>query len=241
VEQPIFFPENSQFFIRSFQPLSPQIDTAQCRIVDSTGKQLKTVSIGNGYSLSVNLSELPDMKQKYTLWIDSTLRLENGKLLDTTLKFALDFPDPTSFGSVSGTIVGDSTKPDMKYVVIITGPPIPGRTKKESSTTWSRRIPGPGPFAIDYMPAGSYRISVIEDADGNGSLTPGSLIPYRMPERMFTNLPALEIKASWDLKNHKIHVIASGKGKSGSMKGGEDEESEEVDPSDEGSGKSKGK
>ena len=206
-ESPYFSPEKSTLVFPALYQTQYILDSGMVKVKDSLGKELNVNVIGGELDLLVVLNALPDPKMKYTVHIDSSFEFMGGKGIDSTLKSNFSFPDPAAFGSISGTIVGDSSKPGMKYVVILTGPPIRASSKKEAGVDWTCRLTGPGPFSVDYMPAGTYRVRIIEDTDGNGYMTPGSLFPYRLPEKVLNALPTIEIKGNWDLKNHKILAV----------------------------------
>ena len=54
------------------------------------------------------------------------------------------------------------------------------------------------------IPEGKYTVKYIRDEDGNGHFTPGSLIPYRMPEKVYIDPTAFEVKAKWDVEGFNL-------------------------------------
>lgn len=203
-ETPVFIASSSELILHSFYPMAGRIDSMSCFIKDSAGMKLKAVPSVQGMSLTFKVLEKPDPAKRYIIVLDTGFQLVGAPNVDTSLKVPFVFPDPLKFGSLSGVVEGDSAKPGMKYIVILSGPPIPSANKKEKAKNWSMRLSGPGPFSIPSLPAGTYQVMVIEDADGNGYLTPGSIHPYRLPEAMITGIPPIEVKGNWELKNQKI-------------------------------------
>lgn len=219
-EQPYFEPERSTLVLPSTFILPDSLNAMWIQLADSNENAPAYSLVSNGLSAEIVLSELPDHGQTYRIKVDSTLPFPDGKLLDTNLVFQFKFPDPGQFGSVSGNIVGDSSKPEMRYVVLVTGAVAPVAaekgTKAEKPKPWMRKLYGPGAYRLEYVPAGTYTITIIEDRDGNGTLTPGSLVPYRLPEQMIVDVPKLDVKANLEMANYDIHVVPAkteGKGK----------------------------
>lgn len=233
-EPPTFHPELSGVILPALFALPAKIEDKSLRIVDSLGKVLETKTSVRGMEAFIAFKKLPDPALPYFVEVRPGIALPDGKALDTTLRFPIRFPAPETFAGISGTIVGDSSKPGMSYVVIIRGravqqeavAPAPaaggkGGTKVvEKPKVWTRILHGPGPFSLEFVPAGTYDVTIIEDANGDGALTPGSLVPYRLPERAIVDVAPIEIKGNWDTKNYVIRCVpdkkyakAGGKGK----------------------------
>jgi Bacterial Ig-like domain len=248
-DAPIFRPELSGVILPAFFALPSRIEEKQLRIVDSLGKVLQTKTTVRGMEAFLAFKKLPDPSQPYFVEVKPGIALPDGKALDTTLRFPIRFPAPETFAGISGTIEGDSSKPGLSYVVVIKGKsveapaaqPAAGGGKGGSKTAekpkvWTRVLYGPGPFSLEYVPAGTYEVIAIEDVNGDGALTPGSLQPYRLPERAITAIAPIEVKGNWDMKNYVIrcvpdskYVKAGGKGK-GKAKPGDPATDPNADP-----------
>jgi len=61
-----------------------------------------------------------------------------------------------------------------------------------------------GAFSFDSIPASKGTLLWFIDDDGDNSLTPGKLIPWRAPERFFAVPDTIEAKARWEIENLQI-------------------------------------
>ena len=94
---------------------------------------------------------------------------------------------------------------------------------------YEQRFVSPTAFKFVFLKPGKYSMDLIEDFDGNGVLTPGSLEPYRLPEKVYHQTGTIEIRAKWDLKDVEVYPIpAPSKGKGGL--GAKGEKGEDADP-----------
>lgn len=66
------------------------------------------------------------------------------------------------------------------------------------------RLINPTDFRLYRYPAGSYKVKFIKDDDQNGYFTPGSLDPYRLPEKTAVDAEPIEIRAKWDVEGYNI-------------------------------------
>lgn len=221
-EAPVFHPELSGVILPALFQLPSKIEDKSLRIVDSLGKVLETKTSVRGMEAFLAFKKLPDPALPYFVEVKPGIALPDGKALDTTLRFPIRFPAPETFAAISGTIEGDSSKPGMSYIVVVKGKavaaaaapaaPASGGGKGGAKTTappkpWTRILHGPGPFNLEYVPAGTYEVTIIEDANGDGALTPGSLVPYRLPERRIVDVAPIEVKGNWDMKNYVISCV----------------------------------
>jgi hypothetical protein len=55
-----------------------------------------------------------------------------------------------------------------------------------------------GQFRFDRLMKGAYRVRLLEDRDGDGRWTPGSLDPPRAPEPMFWYPQTVDVRAGWE-------------------------------------------
>ena len=64
-------------------------------------------------------------------------------------------------------------------------------------------------FQFLYLEAGSYQVHVLLDQDGNHTWTPGSLNPYRLPERWVKGMETYTVRANWDFDEQVIELDPS--------------------------------
>jgi len=190
------------------------------RLVDSVGKDVPSRKEIVGLDFYIYLKNKPLGGKKHYIYLDSTANFSGIAKRDSTVLIPVSIPDPLKMGSISGVIQEDSVRPSIKFVVKLTGPPLASGNRKEKGKNVEFILFGPGPFMIPMMPAGTYQVSVVEDVDGNGVLTPGSLSPYRLPEVSFTLPDPIEVKGNWDTKNVQIRPKRnSGEGKAATNSG----------------------
>ncbi len=166
---------------------------------------------------------------------------------DTLLEFPMVFPSIDDFGSISGNIVPDSTRPDAKWVVLIMGTSKPtgrqtttadvqedddddggsggggkgrgrgGSTSSKGGGGGSVTTKGSGSgdiilqrfthvdfYQLYRMAAGKYKIKFILDEDENGYFTPGSLDPYRLPEKTAIDPSEIEVRIKWEVEGYNL-------------------------------------
>lgn len=243
-EKPINMPMGSDLFVPALMIMPTELDTNQVQLLDTSGMAviagLKTQNFGFRIRPSVNL----DPNMTYTLQIKNAFPKPDGSTIDTLFEFPVRFPDPKEFGTISGKVLPDSTRPNTSFTVIFKGKPgtaflvnpkseggeggdkkaggrgTKGGASEEGAVNYyEQRFKGPSSFKFVYLHPGKYTIDIIDDVDGNGILTPGSLEPYRMPEKVYHQETPLEIRAKWDMEDVEIYPIPSvSKGKGG--KGG---------------------
>jgi hypothetical protein len=230
--------------VPAYFKLPETLDTTMVHLMD-TAKHSQPIQVQVvGFHLLVEPLKLLDPGMVYQLEFGKQILKPDGKFLDTLVKVKIKFPDPDEFGTISGKVLPDSTRPDMKFVVIFKGgpgsavlvPPIVdanGGNKRGAANkggdadaaanaeAYEQRFVGPATFKFVYLQPGKYSMDIIEDLDGNGVLTPGSLNPYRLPEKVYHQEGIFEIRAKWDFNNVEVYPIpaqgkpeAEGKGKS---------------------------
>jgi hypothetical protein len=185
--------------VLSYFPLPAGLDTSLVSVLDSSGKKLKLEITVEDYLLRIK-PDTVGIKAglPYTLVLDSAIALPDGKSPDSTLRFVFAFTNPADYGSLAGEIVPDTLHPGTQYVMLLTLP----AQKKGSAQT--KRVTGPGKFSFKYLPAGKYSIRLIKDDDKNGYLSPGSLNPYFLPEKVIIDPNPVEVKANWAVEGYNV-------------------------------------
>lgn len=115
---------------------------------------------------------------------------------DTVFTYPVTWLKPENYGRLTGTVIPDSSY-DGTYVVQMKG--ASGVVRSFSDTA----------FSFQNLEAGDYSFEVIYDADGNGILTTGSLIQYRLPERRKSIPGSISIRANWDFEDHVVDLNAT--------------------------------
>jgi uncharacterized protein (DUF2141 family) len=241
-EKPVNLPRGQEFVIASYFKLPASIDTSMFRLVDTGGVVVPTeIQIG-GFQMILKPTEKLNPDLKYSLQFLKPFPTPDGNPLDTLIKMRIRFPKPDDFGTISGRVLPDSTRPDLKFATIFRGGAGSARLVDQNDTeggktqggmkgggaagatadVYEQRFVSPGAFKFIFLKPGKYSIDLIEDTDGNGILTPGSLDPYRLPEKVYHQTGTIEIRAKWDLKDVEVYPIpaAGGKGKLDSKVGG---------------------
>lgn len=198
-EAPIVENGTNEMQVHALFPLPVSVDTNQVFITDSTGEKLAIEAVTDGYILRI----FPDTSLlvpgiPYTLHLDSTIALPNGALTDSTQRFSFVFTNPADFGSISGEILADSLSPETQFVMLL----IQQQQKKSASKV--RRVSGPGKFSFENLPPGKYYIRLIRDEDRNGYLSPGSLSPYFLPEKVIVDPKTVDIKSNWAIEGYNV-------------------------------------
>lgn len=114
---------------------------------------------------------------------------------DTTFLFPLSWLKPDGYGTLSGSVIPDSSY-DGALVLQLLGPDGTKVVRTFRDTT----------FAFERLLPGEYSFRVIYDEDGNGVWTPGSLTKFRMPERRKAVPGTITIRANWDFADHVVDL-----------------------------------
>ncbi len=110
---------------------------------------------------------------------------------DSTVKLRFRTDDIRSYTSVSGTIQ-DSLKCGGDYILIF--------SSKESKSKFTTTANEKGEWKFDGIPAGSYSVEIICDANKNGKYDFGNSFPFRHSERFYIYPKEIQLKARWKLE-----------------------------------------
>lgn len=136
-----------------------------------------------------------DQKKKYKLMIPAgTFQNVAGEANDTLRSDYTTF-DGEKFGTVTINVVGKT--PTSKYVIYLNDEK--GKTIAEIKDASS------GKHLFNFVKPGKVRVSVLEDANGNGKWDTGNLIERRQPERTEPYVDdrgeeIMEVKANWEVE-----------------------------------------
>lgn len=112
---------------------------------------------------------------------------------DTTYTFTLKWPDKEDYGILDGRIEMPEGYTDPFVFHLLNGKEI---IRTVFDTT----------YAFRYLPAKSLGVKVILDTDGNQVWSPGSLTPYKLPEKVIVHPEEISIRANWEFEDYEIIV-----------------------------------
>lgn len=184
--------------ILATEPLEASLADSVFMAIDTAGQKYPLARIIEGWLIKMDLSEFRKQKISWTIKTDSLLLSGySGTRADTTQLFAWNIPNKEDYGSISGRVKDSLSVPLQNPVLKI--------IHKESGKVWY--VPGMN-FKFSALLPGELQIFCFEDLDSNGRWTPGSLQPYRMPERIYPikNIP--KIRAGWELEDVKMDAIS---------------------------------
>lgn len=255
-DPPILQFEQDRILLNSYFVLPSDLDTSNIQLVDTNGVVFDMDLEASGFELRAILSTFPEPGMPYLFRIKPGIDMPGSAATDTLLEFPMVFPSIDEFGSISGKIVPDSTRPDAKWVVLImqstkgssgsrskaatadidddgnnTPTTSSGRggrggkgggsgggsssAKGGGSSSGGGTKGGPGEIVLKRfthadayqlfrIKAGTYKVKFIKDDDENGYFTPGSLNPYRIPEKTAVDPSSIEIRVKWEVEGYNL-------------------------------------
>lgn len=140
--------------------------------------------------------ETPKPKKTYLLNIKGELMYPLDSVLrDSVYTWPLIWPDKADYGTLSGSIRIDTAEYQGPIIAeLINDKDAAIRTFFDTT------------FQFTMLPPGKYRFRITLDTDGNRSWTPGSLKPYRLPEKIYLHGASVDIRANWDFEEHLVEV-----------------------------------
>lgn len=212
LKAPAFDLENQRIRFYSSWPLDI-LDTLSIFVSDTvtTRGAKKTDSTFNGKSLVpkipyVNRVSVPIQKAGFLGEILFKGKMTPGKpyLLhisgkylgdpDTTYQYPIQLPVAEKFGTLAGTLKLRGYKG-----------PIVAYLKKEKTTI---RTIYDTTFAFTFLEPAGYQFEVVLDSDGNKTWTPGSLRPYKLPEKRVLQSVATAVRANWEVEEEEVPIDA---------------------------------
>lgn len=157
---------------------------------DSAGRALRARVQAEGFRVILHPDTVLRAKGKYTFRIEGAAA---GRP-DTVFSAPFSPFDPAAYGKLS-----------LRVTVAGYEGPLMVRVKGPSTYTEA------GPVCtFSYLLPGDYKVRVLLDRDGNGMWTPGSLRPYRLPERFIEAKTTLSVRANWEYEEELIELEADG-------------------------------
>jgi len=156
-------------------------------------------------SVALPLNAVLDTLQRRTLQLDLGAKSSKGMDLvlypnaiidqqggtNDTTRLNLGIPDPHSLGKLTIKVVADSISV-LKGKLVLQLLTAQGRAVRQVERQSQ-------PFTVTWegISPAEYRVRLIEDTDGNGAWTTGSLFDGRQPERVFLMAAPLVVRAGW--------------------------------------------
>jgi hypothetical protein len=142
--------------------------------------------------IDLELPEKLDTTQAYQLRIDSAFTTVDGHRPDSTLIQNIRPPNWLQLSALSGLV--ESTGALLHPIVLAhteNGP-----LYRSSGET----------FDFQGIQSGQYRFTIIDDRDGNGAWTTGSLTPWRAPEPVYHFPTPVEVRPGWSVEEHVLDI-----------------------------------
>jgi hypothetical protein len=125
--------------------------------------------------------------------LDSVIDLRGGHYADSLFRVRFQTLDRRSTGEIRGTVT-DRHPGAAGYFVTAESIDLTSRQ------TRSIRVETPGPFALDQVIEGRYRISAFEDTDGSQKYSYGVPYPFRPSERFTMAADTVRVRARWGIE-----------------------------------------
>ena len=153
-------------------------------VIDSARKRVAGVGVRTaGSQVTVRLPAELEPEMPLKLVIDTLLTSIDSLRPAKRLRYDVKYPRADQFGSLELTIA--SAQRDL--LVVLTDEANP----KEPQLYRSTRL------NLPYLKPGTYRVSVVEDADGNGRWTPGRVWPKRLNETVYHYRGTILVRGGW--------------------------------------------
>jgi hypothetical protein len=179
------------------EPISKDLPDTAFVGIDTAGNKQALPFVSEGRTIRIDMSALRTKKISWTIQSDSmTLAGYSGTRADTVMRFTWNIPDKADYGDISGTLKDSLDKPMVNPILKI--------RHKDSGKVWYQ---AGNRFEFKGIRPGELEIFWFEDLDCNGRWTPGSLFPYRLPERGFPIKGIPKIRAGWELEDVKTEVV----------------------------------
>jgi len=179
------------------------IPRSRITVTDTAGAAIPDVALRwQDYALTITRpAKMPEGPLR--LNVPSGLVPEFAKGKDSTYRFPLVFNDPGKQGKWGGSLVVEGYEGP---IVLVVGSGKGGsKGRGDDSGGGATYLAFDREFSFPSITPGKYSVSVVLDTDGNRAWTPGSLHPYRMPERIL-RAEAIDVKAGWEMGETTLTV-----------------------------------
>lgn len=164
--------------------LNPDSAAKYIWVVDSSRKRIDGVRhTTEGSRVIVKLPAERDPENTLVLVVDTLLYADDSLRLPRRARYELEYPKSDKFGSFDLKLT--SAKPKLLIRL---------ENLDVKDLVWT--VPG-GAIELPYLVPGKYRVSVIEDDDGNGRWTPGRVWPRRLSETVYHYPGTVLIRGGW--------------------------------------------
>jgi uncharacterized protein (DUF2141 family) len=154
------------------------------------------ISIPNRTALTVDVKPAKPMidGKNYKLRMNGTLiqNLAGRTLSDTTVALPFSIYARDSLGGIRGELAADVNGQYLYRLLSL-------RDHREICSTSAK---GPGPFRIEFLPAGKYLLEIIRDNNKDGQFSYGGMWPHEFAEPYIQSPDTVTIRARWDYETH---------------------------------------
>lgn len=135
-------------------------------------------------------------EEKYRLVIPAGAFRNASLQSNDTLRSEFTIDSPEKYGILMLNLQGD-TSSRIQYTIQL--------LSTQGTVLQERAHLGIGRHQFNFLPAGEFRIQIVEDRNGNGKWDTGSVVERRQPERVETFVNAdgnevLEARANWEIE-----------------------------------------
>lgn len=190
-----YSPLDSVIRLGTSLPIRDSFPDLSVEVVDTGGKPLTVKLSHSWFQLITEPQENPTYGINYKFKLKGNSLFDPLTTQDTLPPADLRFPDPDQFGTLRGSVKDtlDSLQ-NHQWILYL-------RDDKSKIVRSSGSIE----FYFPWLKPGKYSFLLLDDEDGNGCWTPGSLDPYRMPEQYYTDPEAIDVKAKWDVEEWEVY------------------------------------
>lgn len=172
-----------------FQASNPLITLDTSKIILRMGRDTIAKNIlheANSRQIRFNIPFPED--SSFTLYIPPGAMKDVYGQKNDTIRQSFNVQPSRLFGNLSVKMPSLETG---KYVVEI--------VDEKDKVVRDTIINGPANIQFSGMPAGNYRVRLIQDVDGNGIFTPGNYLLHTQPEKVIYYALSVRVRAGWDM------------------------------------------
>ena len=174
-------------------PIQDSLPDSVVTLIDTAGNAFPILYDHSRFQLLAQPQVDPQFGINYKFKINGTGLFQKGlvEAEDTLIPVNISFPNPENFGTLQGSV--KDTTDDHNWILYLIDAQKAVVSRLDSSH-----------FSLKYLKPGKYSFLLLDDEDGNGFWTPGSLNPYKLPEKYYFDPEAIDVKAKWDIEEWEV-------------------------------------